>query len=551
MAGVRLDADAETELDAHLDAEPAVVTRRKVRSAVPAGEHTVIIRLLRGGPFYFDFLEAAVPSDIPDPLPVLANISPALDYSTDHTYKLPPARVLWMFDQLGYAGPMNEYIGVFWWNQRKRVDAVIPSVSITFDGQFLPDDQVFVSIGGQTCGKTVFPNENAALIARHFAYFINETYVGVWAAVVGSVLTITARSPRPAYSYTFQAWKESGGGSAGTVAWTGSLQGGDAGRWLVDPSQTPTLNRGAREWHRDFFDQCSLRGREVTVAASMELVNPPADFGARFADAEVVETSVGFGSLISTHCAFSSPMLEFQKRLYTDLAGLMQDAGLVPNLQFGEFCWWYFTNLRPDNLDGGMGYYDDEARAAALTALGRPLRLFTSPVDDPQANDGTDATFLRNRLRDHVAALAAHIHGSYPTAKLELLFPFDVNYPTPAGVHQIGGRLNRFVNLPAEWEHKATSGLDRLKIEALDFGAWSRDLNLSRAAVLFGVSLDWPKDSLRHLVPVFQPGYAWRKECRTALGEGVPAVTLWAFDHICLFGIDPNPAPGRPTSKRF
>ena len=551
VLGVRLDADAETELVCLLDAESAVVTRRKVRSAVAAGEHSVSIRLLRGGPFYFDFLEAAVPTDIPHSLPVISNISPALDYSTDHTYKLPPARILWMFDQLGYAGPMNEYIGVFWWNQRKRVDAVIPSVSVTFEGEFLPDDQVFVSIGGQACGKTVFPNEDAALIARHFAYFINATYVGVWAAVEDSVLTITARSPRPAYSYTFQAWKEPGGESTGTVNWTGSLQDGDPGRWVVDPSQTPALNRGAREWHRDFFDQCSLRGREVTVAASMELVNPPADFGARFADGSVVETSVGFGSLISTHCAFSSPMLQFQKGLYKDLAGLMRDAGLVPSLQFGEFCWWYFTNFSQDNLDGGMGYYDDEAQAAALAALGRPLHVFTSPEDDPQANGTADAAFLRNRLREHVAALAAHIRDAHPAAKLEVLFPFDVNHPTPAGVHQIGGRLNRFVNLPAEWEHKATSGLTRMKIEALDFGAWSRDLELSRAAVFFGVSLDWPKDSLRHLLPVFQPGYAWRKECQTALGEGVPVVTLWAFDHICLFGIDPDPAPGRASSKRF
>jgi hypothetical protein len=198
-----------------------------------------------------------------------------------------------------------------------------------------------------------------------------------------------------------------------------------------------------------------------------------------------------------------------------------------------------------------MGYFDEETEAAALTALGRYLQHFRYPIENPQLNGGADAIFLRNRLRDYVAALAAHIRDAYPAAKLEVLFPFDVNYPRPAGVHHIGGRLNRFVNFPVEWEAKATSGLDRLKIEALDFGAWSRDLELSRAAVFFGTSLNWPKDSLRHLLPVFQPGYAWRKECQTALGEGVPAVTLWAFDHICLFGIDPDPAPGRASSKRF
>jgi hypothetical protein len=171
-------------------------------------------------------------------------------------------------------------------------------------------------------------------------------------------------------------------------------------------------------------------------------------------------------------------------------------------------------------------------------------------VDDPGVNGGADATFLRNRLRDHVAALVAHVLGFYPAAEFEVLFPFDTNHPTPAGVHLIGGRLNRFVNLPVEWESKATSGLDRFKVEALDFGAWSRDLDLTRSAVSFALALSWPKDSLRNMTPVFQPGYAWRKECLTALGQGMAAVNLWAFDHICLHGLDPNPWRHSPTARR-
>ncbi|MFB3778828.1 MAG: hypothetical protein ACE141_14515 [Bryobacteraceae bacterium] len=544
-AGIRLDGDEETELDCYLDAEPAVVTRRKVRSAVEAGEHTVTIRLKSEGVFYFDFLEAAVPSDVPDPLPPVADVAPALDYSTDHTYKLPPARILWMFEQLGFSGPMNEYIGVFWWNQRKREDAVVPSVTVTFAGQFLPDDQVFLNIGGQTCGKTVFANEDVSVIARHFAQFINATYVGVWAASENGVLTVTARSPRPAYSYTFDAWKESSQNSSGTVSYIGSLQNGDPGRWVVDPSQSPALNRGARDWHLDFFNECRLHGREITVASSMELVHPPADFGARFPDGEVVETAVGFGSLVSTHCAFSSPMLNYQKAVYKALADLMAAASVAPSLQFGEFCWWYFHNA------AGMAYYDDETKAAAAVALGRPLHVFTGPHDDPEANGGADATFLRNRLRDYVSALAGYVRGFHSSATFEVLFPYDVNHGAPAGVHLIGGRLNRFVNLPVEWEQKQTSGLDRLKIEALDFGAWSRDLNLTRAAVLFGLELAWPKESLRHMLPVFQPGYPWEKECCTALGEGVSAANLWAFDHICLFGEDSSPVREQATARRL
>jgi len=60
--------------------------------------------------------------------------------------------------------------------------------------------------------------------------------------------------------------------------------------------------------------------------------------------------------------------------------------------------------------------------------------------------------------------------------------------------------------------------------------------------VLFGLGLSWPKEALRHMLPVFQPGYPWEKECGTALGEGISAANLWAFDHICLFGEAPSPA---------
>ena len=114
----------------------------------------------------------------------------------------------------------------------------------------------------------------------------------------------------------------------------------------------------------------------------------------------------------------------------------------------------------------------------------------------------------------------------------------------------IGGRLNRFVNLPSEWESKQSSGLDAFKVEALDFGAWSRDLELTGEAIEFSLGLDWPRNSLRHMAPVFQPGYAWQKESQRALEEGVACVNLWAYDHICLFGLNPAAAPCRAISRR-
>jgi hypothetical protein len=535
IVSIQLDGGAETSFDCKLNTEPAVIARRKIRSLVSPGEHTVTFRLASAGHFYFDFLEAAIPTDVPEPLPAQTNLSPALDYSTDHTYKLSPARLHWIFDGLGYCGPMNEYLGVFWWNQRKREGATFPSITVQFAGAFVPGDQVFLNVGGQPCGKSVFPNETTATIARHFEYFINSNYVGVWAHATGDTLTITARSPKPAYSYTFAARVDQAVGSTGTVSFTGTLTGGQPGRWVVDPEQTPVLNRGARDWHADFFANCHARNRELVVASSMELVNPPEGFGAVFPDGQIVDTDVGFGSLKSTHCAFVEAVRDYQARVFECLAGLMAAAGVVPTLQMGEYLWWFFKN------QSGMGFYHPEITAAAQTALGRPLYHFNQPTDNPQVNASADAMFLRARLRDHVNAIITHVKATYPNAEFELLFPYDVNHPQPAGVHQLGGPLNRFVNLPSEWETKATSGFDRIKMEALDFGAWSRNLDLARTAIEFPLALGWPRDSVRHLVPVFRAGYTWEKEVAMATGAGIPVINLWAFDHVCIFGLPPTP----------
>jgi hypothetical protein len=232
-----------------------------------------------------------------------------------------------------------------------------------------------------------------------------------------------------------------------------------------------------------------VRGAGVGCADGVfDGVGEPAgsEFAARFPDGAVVATSVGFGSLLSTHCSFNESMLAYQKRVFAELAGLMAAAGVTPALQCGEYCWWYFTNWQESHPEGGMAYYDAETEAAALTALGRPLHRFRRMTDDPGVNGGQDALFVRNRLRDYAEGVMGHVRGLYPQAQFEVLFPYDVNHPEPAGVHMLGGALNRFVNLPVEWEGPGTSGFDRFKLEALDFGAWSRDLDLMRKCLRFG-----------------------------------------------------------------
>lgn len=541
---VSLDGDTLTPYTCYLDNEPAVNTRLKIRSQVAAGKHTVTVTSTSGF-FYFDFLEAVVPSDIPPPRAPRADLSPALDYSTDHTYKLSPQRLLWNFDQLGFAAPMNEYIGVFWWNQRKRVQAHIPSATCTFTGTFLTGDQIFLTIGGQSVGKTVFDNEDNTTFATHFAAFINTSFVGIWASASGNVLTLTAHSPTAAYSFDLSKSVEPKFGSTGDVVISGALTGGDPGRWEVDPAQSPALNRGAREWHADFYSECAARGRDVVSAASMELVYPPSGYAAKFPDGTEVATSVAFGGLTSSHCAFNSNVRAYQQQVFDHLAALQSAAGLKPHVQFGEFCWWYFPKQ-----NSGMAFYDDETKSAAQAALGRPLHVFLTADDDPQLNPG-DAAFLRDRLRGHIAQLVAALQASHPGMLFEVLFPYDVNYPSVVGIHNLGGRLLNFINFPNEWRAQATSGFDFLKVEALDFGSATRSTDLARNAIEFPVHLGWPQAALRYLAPVFNGGCPWRQEYRMARQAGIPYVILWAFDHVSIFNLDVSTPVRRVRSARF
>jgi hypothetical protein len=527
-----VDGDTATPLVTRLATDTAIVTRRQARTGIAAGRHTVTIRLTTAGVFYFNFLEAAVASGVPTALTPRNNISPALDFDTNQSYMLPPARIMWMMDQMGYAGPMNEYLGVFWWNERIQTGASFSTAVVTFGGEYAGGDVVSMMLNGSALSKSVFPEDTPATIAIHFTALINGAFVGVLASAAGPVLTITGRSADSAYNVTLTVSTTSVGG---TAAITAVPQPGQDGTWIIDDAVTPPLNRATRDWHADLYSQCATRAREIVTSCSMELVNPPAGYAAMFPDGTAVLTATGFGSLSSTQCAIGgASVLAYQKAVYRCIAGLQAAAGLTPCVQYGEFLWWYLQES-----GGGMAYYDPQTTAAATAALGRALHVFNGQNDNPTVNGSADAIFLRDRLRDHVAALVNDIRSAYPGVICELLWPYDVNYPSLVGAApSIGGQLNYFVNLPVEWQSQAASGLDRVKVEALAFGATVRDLNLSAQAIALFPSFGWPLSQLRYLVPVFGSACPWLRELGLALGAGITTNNLWAFDHVCLYNLE-------------
>jgi len=543
---VKLDGATLSPFDAYLNVSTPLVTRRAIATSVAAGAHTVELTLdtkhasSSNYYFYFDFIEAAVESDVPDALPEQMNVTAAIDYGTDHGYKLSPARLLWMQDQLGLAGELNVYVSVFWWNQRKNTTRSIPTATVTIPGAgVVAGNNVFIDVSGSPFGHFVVGGDTDATVAAAIAAAVNATAVGVWASSSGADVIVTNRSAT--YSFVLTAWYETpAGGTVTTITPSGSLSGGSAGTWDIDETITPTLNIAARMWLADLLSECAARSRGVTLAYSLELLNPPSAWASRFDDGTAVTTATGFGSNATTHCAIGNlDFIDYQKSIYLETAALMDAAGLPIRLQFGEFCWWYFAGGSP----ASMAYYDSETEAAAATALGRSLALFDSPDDDPSVNSYDDADFLANRLYSHITVIRDYVIATYPLAVFECLLPVDVNYPTPIGPHSIGGRLNRHVNIPDSFLDPASAPFDLLKVEALDFGKSARSWQLQKFAIDWGFEEGtWPKPSLRYLLPIYDGGCPWEREYRGAVDAGIPLVVLFSFDHICLMNW-PMPLP--------
>lgn len=554
LIGVRLDGEAETTLNCYLDAATAVNTRRLLRSGVSAGEHSVVLRHAAGGPVYFDFIEAAVPSDVPDALEPRPLVSAAMDYGTNHSYLNSAARVMWWNAMLGHTGPLNVYGSVFWGDERDNPTRQVASCSIDFAALGIVDgDSVFVKVADFAFGCSVFPPDTPESIALHFAIYMNSFSVGTVAEASGSVLTISNRAVGSAYNFTVEAWKESPARTDIDV--TGSLLGGVAGLWVIDPSKPRTLNRAIREWLADLLAECSTRNTEITIAWSMEMLNPPDNpeagevWASRYPNGDPVLTATGFSTNVTTHCAFSPAVLEFQKRRFLETADLMAAAGVPVIVQVGEFTWWYFNSATPPTsnpavlgtspVGKGMAYYDAATQARANAELGRDLALFTWPESDPSVNGYADADLLRRILDGHIRAISDHVKASHPTAQIEILLALDVNFRTQAGRFDLGGQLNHYINVPPSFLDPATAPFDRIKMEALDWQVGSRDTDLSRETMRFPYEAgSWPRNRVRVLIGNFNGGACWERAYLDAVGEGLACINYWAHDHIHIFGWD-------------
>jgi hypothetical protein len=539
IVSAALDGGAPVTLDCYHPAATTSQTRRLLFSGVAAGQHSVTITLTgnknpssQGWYFYFDFLECAVLSDVPDPAVTTTSVAVSTDFDTDNTYKLSPQRVVWNIQKLGLLGEIDHYCGVFWWKQAIAQNPSYPQCTVTFTGNWNDQDVIWLHIGGSAIGKTVFGGQDTNnTIAQHFANFINGIFDGVWASASGNVLTITSHSFSSIWQFHVYSELPQSNTGTGQATVTGDLQGGTYGaKWVIDPSQSPVFDRAFRDWHADYFATLKAANLSVVCSFSQELVNPPDNWVQRFPDGSPVETATGFGTLNSSQIAFGSAPQAYMQQAYSAMAAMMQSAGLTPKLQFGEILWWFLANA------SGMAFYDADTQAAAQSALGRALATFHTPNDDPSVNSYADANFLRTRLYNYVAAIQSYVLSQVPSAVFELLWPMDVNDPDNC-------RLLRYINLPPQWTTRAGSGFDTFLIEGYQYPGINHNLDQAvRCASYPWKELAWDQAHCRYLMGLYYGTWPWLREFVNVNRLGLPAIKLWAYDHLCLFGW-PVPLP--------
>ncbi len=500
---------------------------------VPLGEfagatpHTVTITHAgtEGSYFYFDFLEAAVPTEQLPVFPEDDVATLATDWDTDHSIALAPERTAWMIRSLGFTGRANHYVGALWWYQLWQPGQEYASSTITFSGT--PEFSKFTELwlGATPIAHLNLVGDTAESIALALAMEINAGSTALWARADGPVLTLRARAmgssgngmPITVVTNSQQFHAQVSGPMAGGVdgACRVGLESLPDAAWATDLEARPVINRAARDWQRSLFAALAGYGIEVAAAFSMELrhgdPSPALGIAQRYPDGAPVWLNT---PALQTN--FSPASTGFWKQAYLELATLMVEGGQRPFLQFGEVQWWYFA--APGS---GMPFYDDSTKSAFQSAHGRPMHVFTSEWEDPSGYP-EECALLAGSIGKFTDAVMAFVRQSYPEADFEVLYAPDVNEPP----------LTRLVNLPAEWSPER---LRCFKSENFTYTGL-RDLDKARESIRLPMELGFPRDRSSHLIGVAEYTTPWLRESELARGEGLESVVLFALDQFCFIG---------------
>ena len=370
--------------------------------------------------------------------------------------------------------------------------------------------------------------------AKFYEQEVMGSYTGLWASASGGVLTIQSREFGAAGNLNELAASTTS--SVLTVATSGtSFTGGADGVWRTDLEATPRLNRAMRDWTRSFLTALDGYGIDAVCAFSTELKHVDPSPAAGMAQ----RGPAGDPILLPTPAVqtnFSPTSLDYWKQVHADCATVMDEAGLVPYLQFGEEQWWYFPHDGLGTNFSGMPFYDAWTTAEFQSRYGHAMATFTTNTANP-ADYPDEMEFLSDLIGEFTDAVMAYVRASFAGARFEVLYPFDVNQTA----------FNRAINLPET--HWTPAALDCFKTEGLGF-TFSRNLQGSEEGMAIGEELGFGASQRSHLVGLGDATAPWLKEAEYARGRKLESVVGFALDQFCLIGHElPWPESSRRSAR--
>jgi hypothetical protein len=180
-----------------------------------------------------------------------------------------------------------------------------------------------------------------------------------------------------------------------------------------------------------------------------------------------------------------------------------------------------------------MPFYDAWTMAEFESRYGRPMSVITANDVNP-ADYAEEVAFLADVLGEFTDAIITHVKATYPSARFEVLYPFDVNDTA----------FNRAINYPDAWWTPAA--LNCLKTEALRY-TFGRNLKASEHGMGMGEPLGFEAAKRAHLIGLGDATAAWLKEMRVTTGKGFESAVGFALDQFCLIGYE---LPFPPSSRR-
>lgn len=293
-----LDGVAQADISTLLSVGTPIPARKLIAAAVAAGNHKVRVTIKTAGSCYFDFLQAAVKTDVIDPVVTYPAINLARDLDTGWTGFQTPFRNIDISERAGFHGDVDVFVGSLFLLKRVRAGGHFHQATITLGGSVVPGDSYFVNISGTPFGVGVTSVDTLDTLAQRAVNAINTLFVGVCGAktFTSGQFTITSLTPINGFSLITTP------GASLTVTLAGDIGTGNEGTWQADASQANPLNRAISDYLADFCAILAAKGRTCTLALSDEVLGPPdvntsgGAWSQRFASGLQVLTATGFGS---------------------------------------------------------------------------------------------------------------------------------------------------------------------------------------------------------------------------------------------------------------